>query len=146
MRDETFGPTLPVMKVRDEAEAIALANDSAYGLAGSVWTADPARAERIATRLETGGVCVNNALVGAFQLPLPFGGWKTSGVGYRSGGRHALVKYCRQQAFVAERVHLPKEPNWYPYTPARAKLVAAAIRLVGMRDWRRRLGLGTRGR
>ena len=145
MQEETFGPTLPVMKVRDEAEAIRLANDSNYGLGGSVWTADASRAERVAVQLETGGVCVNNALVNAFQLPLPFGGWKSSGIGYRGGGRQAMLKYCRQQAFVAERVHLAKEANWYPYSPRRAKVISAAIRLVGMRG-RRRFGIAPRSR
>lgn len=75
MREEAFGPTLPVMKVASEDEAVALANDSHYGLAGSVWTSDVGRAERVAKRLETGGVSANNALATLFQSPLPFGGW-----------------------------------------------------------------------
>ena len=141
MREESFGPDLPVMKVSNDEEAIRLANDSDYGLAGSVWTADPVRGERVARRLETGGVCVNNALVGVFPFPLPFGGWKQSGLGARFGGPNSVRKYCRHQAFVAERLPLKREPMWYPYTPAKGRLLGMAVRLLGMHDWRRRLGL-----
>ena len=141
MREETFGPVLPIMKVPNDEEAIRLANDSDYGLAGSVWTADAARGERVARRLETGGVCINNALAGVFQFPLPFGGWKHSGLGARFGGPNSVRKYCRHQAFVAERLPLKREPMWYPYTPAKGRLIGAAVRLLGMHDWRRRLGL-----
>ena len=140
MREETFGPTLPVMKVSDEDEAVRLANDSPYGLGGSVWTSDPARAERVARRLETGAVCTNNVL----QFPVPMGGWKESGLGARMGGEHAVRKFCRQQAYVAEWVTLKSELNWYPYHRRRTPLMARAVRLLGMHDWRRRLGLGRR--
>lgn len=145
MTEETFGPTLPVMKVRSEQEAIALANDSPYGLSGSVWTADPDRAVRVAKRLETGGVSANAALATLFQSPLPFGGWKESGLGARLGGAHSVQKYCRTQAFVADRITIGgKEPQWYPYTPVKARLMSGVIRLLGMRDWRRKLGLAPR--
>jgi acyl-CoA reductase-like NAD-dependent aldehyde dehydrogenase len=141
MTEETFGPTLPVMKVRSEDEAVALANDSAYGLSGSVWTSDPDRAVRVAKRLETGGVSANATLATLFQSPLPFGGWKQSGIGARLGGAHSVQKYCRTQAFVADRVTIgSKEPFWYPYSPGKARVMSGVIRLLGMRDWRRRLG------
>jgi acyl-CoA reductase-like NAD-dependent aldehyde dehydrogenase len=146
MQEETFGPTLPVMKVRSEEEAIELANDSSYGLAGSVWTADPERAERVARLMETGGVCANNVLATVFQFPLPFGGWKSSGLGARMGGPNTVRKYCRQQAFVAERVHIGRELNWYPYKPTKSRVLARMIRLLGMHDWRRRLGISPRFR
>ena len=77
MTEETFGPTLPVVKVADEDEAIRLANDSDYGLSASVWTRDVARGERIARRLEVGAVNVNDALANGFNFALPMGGWKT---------------------------------------------------------------------
>lgn len=145
MREETFGPTLPVMKIRSEEEAIELANDSPYGLAGSVWTSDADRAQRIARRLETGGVSANNALATLFQSPLPFGGWKQSGIGSRLGGAHSVQKYCRTQAFVADRLPISgKDPQWYPYTPTKARLISRAIRFLGMHDWRRRLGIERR--
>jgi acyl-CoA reductase-like NAD-dependent aldehyde dehydrogenase len=145
MREETFGPTLPVMKVADEDEAVRLANDSPYGLAASVWTSSPERGRRVAVRLEAGGVCVNNAMVHVFQFPLPMGGWKQSGLGQRFGGPQGIRKYCRTQALVSERVALKSEPHWYPYTARKAELNARLLRLIGMHDWRRRLGRPPRG-
>jgi acyl-CoA reductase-like NAD-dependent aldehyde dehydrogenase len=144
MTEETFGPTLPVMKVASEEEAIRLANDSIYGLNGSVWTSDPARGERVARRLETGGVSVNNAMATIFQFPLPFGGWKQSGIGVRFGGAAGILKYCRTQSVTTERLSLSSEMHWYPYTKRRGKLQERLIRLIGANDWRRRLGLRPR--
>jgi acyl-CoA reductase-like NAD-dependent aldehyde dehydrogenase len=141
MREETFGPLLPIMKVADEREAVALANDSNYGLASSVWTTSKERAERVGTQLEAGGVNINNAMTNVFQFPLPMGGWKESGLGHRFGGADGIRKYCRQQAFVSERVNLPTETHWYPYSPRKGKLTGRVLRLLEMHDWRRRLGL-----
>jgi acyl-CoA reductase-like NAD-dependent aldehyde dehydrogenase len=140
MTDETFGPTLPVMKVSSEEEAIRLANDSPYGLSGSIWTGDPATADRIARRLDTGSVSVNNAMASIFQFPLPMGGWKQSGLGVRFGGPTGILKYCKQQSYCAERIELGSEIHWYPYTKRKNRIAAAAVRLLGAHDWRRRLG------
>jgi len=74
MLEETFGPTLPVMKVRDAEEAIRLANDSPYGLAGSVWTKDLKRGEEVARRVQSGAVCVNDAMLNYAALELPMAG------------------------------------------------------------------------
>jgi len=140
MRHETFGPTLPIMKVADEDEAIRLANDSTYGLSASVFTRDSARADRVAARLEAGAVNINNVLSNFFQLSLPMGGWKESGLGTRLGGANALLKFCRPQAQVSERLNLPAEPYWYPVSRRKATLQARFMRLLGAGDWRRRLG------
>jgi acyl-CoA reductase-like NAD-dependent aldehyde dehydrogenase len=144
MREETFGPTLPIMKVKDDEEAIRLANDSPYGLAASVWSSDAHRADRVARRLETGAVNINSALTATMLIPLPMVGWKSSGVGGRNGGAAGILKFCRQQAIVSERFRLKSEPHWYPYAPRINRLKAHLIRFVGAHDWRRRLGL--RGR
>ena len=103
MREETFGPTLPVMKVRDAAEAIEKANDSRLGLSGSVWTRDRNKATALARKMNTGMVNINNVIAGAFQFPLPFAGWNESGVGSRSGGASGIRKYCRTKSIVAEQ-------------------------------------------
>jgi acyl-CoA reductase-like NAD-dependent aldehyde dehydrogenase len=140
MTEETFGPLLPVMKVADEHEAVRLANDSPYGLASSVWTTSSARADRVGRQIEAGGVNINNAMTNVFQFPLPMGGWKSSGLGHRFGGPNGIHKYCRQQALVSERINLKNEIHWYPYTLKKAALTDRMLRLVGMHDWRRRLG------
>src|SRR5579884_439096 len=85
MTEETFGPTLPIMKVSDTEEAIRLANDTQYGLQASVWTKDVARGEQLARRVEAGVVCVNDAQINYTALNLPMGGWKASGLGTRHG-------------------------------------------------------------
>jgi acyl-CoA reductase-like NAD-dependent aldehyde dehydrogenase len=144
MREETFGPTLAIMRVASEDEAVALANDSEYGLSSSVWTRDRRKADRVSRRIEAGSVSVNNALVATFQLPIPMGGWKNSGLGTRFGGAHGVLKYCRQQSVVEERLNLKSEPLWYPVTPSRARLIGRAVRLIGAHDWRRRFGIGPR--
>ena len=144
MHEETFGPTLPVMKVRDEEEAVRLANDSTYGLSASVWSRDPDRADRVSRRLEVGAVNINNVMVNLFQFGLPQGGWKDSGVGARFGGPNGVLKFCRQQACVSERIILGSEPYWFPYSARKGRLLARGARLLGANDWRRRLGLRPR--
>ncbi len=103
MRHETFGPTLPIMKVDGEEEAVRLANDSPYGLSASVFTGDARRAERVAGPLEAGAANINNVLTNFLQLPLPMGGWNESGLGTRLGGANAILKFCRPQ------VHAPSQ-------------------------------------
>jgi acyl-CoA reductase-like NAD-dependent aldehyde dehydrogenase len=140
MREETFGPTLAIMRVANANEAVELANDSTYGLSSSVWTRDRRVADRLSRRIEAGSVSVNNALVATFQMPIPMGGWKNSGLGTRFGGEQGVLKYCRQQAVVEERFPLQSEPLWYPVVPAKSRLIAKATRLLGAHDWQRRMG------
>jgi acyl-CoA reductase-like NAD-dependent aldehyde dehydrogenase len=136
MTEETFGPTLPVMKVNDAEEAIRLANDSRYGLGASVWTNDPARGEQIARRLETGYACVNDANVNYFAYELPMGGWKESGLGVRHGAP-GIRKYTRQQSILITRFAPKREPHYFPYTARATKLLDRAVKLLygrGKRD------------
>ncbi|HEY2636514.1 MAG TPA: aldehyde dehydrogenase family protein [Solirubrobacteraceae bacterium] len=90
VREEIFGPVVAVLPFRDEAEAVALANDTIYGLSGSVWTRDGAKALRVARAVETGVVSVNSNT--SVRVATPFGGFKQSGVG-RELGPHALDHY-----------------------------------------------------
>jgi acyl-CoA reductase-like NAD-dependent aldehyde dehydrogenase len=114
MTEETFGPTLPIMKVRDEEEAITLANDSPYGLGASVFGKDTGHAEAVARRIDAGAVCVNDALVNYSALELPMGGAKASGLGTRHGAG-GIRKYCQQQAVLVTPFALKKDPHMYPY-------------------------------
>ena len=89
-REEVFGPIAAVISFRDEAEAVALANDTIYGLSGSIWTRDGARALRVARAIETGVLSINSN--NSVRVTTPFGGFKQSGYG-RELGPHALEAY-----------------------------------------------------
>src|SRR6201999_2201464 len=97
MKDETFGPTLPIMKVPNEDEAVRLANDSVYGLNSSVWTKDIEKGERIAGKIEAGNTCVNDAIVNYVAQELPFGGTGESGLGVRHSAK-CIQKYCKSHS------------------------------------------------
>lgn len=90
-REEIFGPVLCIMPYRDEEDAIRIANDSIYGLAGGVWSENSDRAERVARRLQTGQVDING---GRFNLLAPFGGYKQSGNG-RELGPYGLEEFLQ---------------------------------------------------
>jgi hypothetical protein len=77
-------------------------------------------------------------------LPVPMGGWKQSGVGTRFGGAHGILKYCREQTVVSERFAMKSEPNWYPVTPTKSRIIGRVARLLGASDWRRKVGLPPR--
>lgn len=130
MREETFGPTLPIMKVSDADEAVRLANDSAYGLSAAVFSRDLDRAEEVARRLEAGAVTINDALVNYTALELPMGGAKPgSGIGHRHGAG-GIRKYCRQQSLLVSRFHLKHDLHTHPYTARRTRLLGQVLRLL----------------
>jgi len=136
--EETFGPTIPVMKVADEDEAVRLANDSVYGLSATVWTGDRKRGERVARQLEAGAVNINDAFANLFSFALPMGGWKDSGIGARWGGAAGIRKYCRQQAITVPRgPAMKRELAWYPASRARLRAVAGLMRAVDGRGRRK---------
>lgn len=138
INEETFGPTLPVVKVADEAEAVRLANDSIYGLSASVWTGDKDRGERVARQLNAGAVNINDVFANLFNFALPMGGWGQSGVGARWGGASGIRKYCRQKAIT--KPILPtqqKELIWFPYQMPKLLVAIGAMRAAGARGLRR---------
>ena len=97
VREEVFGPVLAVLPFDDLDDAVALANDSPYGLAGMVWTRDLDTAQRVACDVRTGTMWVNT--FGNRDLRAPFGGFKSSGVG-REGGDHSLDFYTELKSVV----------------------------------------------
>lgn len=115
MREETFGPLLPVMTFSDEADAIALANDSDLGLNASIWSQDIIKAERLAGQLDVGNWAINDVLKNVGHSGLPFGGVKQSGFG-RYHGAEGLLNFSYPVSGLTNRSRLPKEPNWFPYS------------------------------
>jgi acyl-CoA reductase-like NAD-dependent aldehyde dehydrogenase len=141
MKDETFGPVVPVMKVRDADEAVRLANDTRYGLSASVFAGTSDEGAAIARRIEAGAVNVNDVLTNFFAHSLPMGGWKESGIGFRHGS-YGIKKYVRPESIVVPRIKQGnRDPLWFPYTSVRRKLVNRVNRLVNARGLRNRLGL-----
>ena len=124
MQEETFGPLLPIMRVRDEEEAVRLANDTRYGLDASVFTKDADRGLRLAQELESGNVCVNDCVVNYAIPALPFGGVKESGMGHTHGDE-GLLEFSRVKSVALDRLGLKREPFWF--MPARAERWAKAF-------------------
>jgi acyl-CoA reductase-like NAD-dependent aldehyde dehydrogenase len=129
MREETFGPLLPIRVVADEDEAIGLANDSPYALTTSVWTKRVSYAHRLARRLRASVVTINNH---GFTAALPQAPW--TGVGQTGGGitgsPHALAALCRVRFVLEDRNRAKSEAWWYPYTPV---LRAIALSMAAVR-------------
>ena len=121
MTEETFGPTLPIMKVASVDEAIRLANDSPYGLSAAVFSKDTERAEAVALQLDCGGVNINDVISNLMCTTAPMGGWKTSGIGARFGGPEGLRKYCRIETVVGPRTNLGAGGNYYNNSPRALK-------------------------
>lgn len=115
MHDETFGPVIPIMVVEDEAEAIALANDSIYGLSGCVWTKNKKKGLEIARQMDTGSVNVNESSLTFGVHKAPFGGTKQSGVGFVHG-EDMIRHFTRQVPVITDIFGLKEEQNWYPLT------------------------------
>jgi acyl-CoA reductase-like NAD-dependent aldehyde dehydrogenase len=142
MREETFGPVIPVMKVKDADEAVRMANDTTYGLGGSVFASNAEEGERIARRIEAGTVAVNDLFLTNYSfLGLPMGGWKHSGIGYRHGPA-GIRKFCRTESLTVPRLPQPKrEFLWFPYSRRQRGFVRRLYRFFNARGLRNRLGL-----
>jgi len=115
MTEETFGPILPIVRVRDEEEALRLANDSVYGLSGNVWTRDKGKGYQIACRMDTGSVSVNDMAMAYGAPEAPFGGRKHSGLG-QVNGDVGLRGYCFAQPILTDRFGGKQVAQHYPYT------------------------------
>jgi succinate-semialdehyde dehydrogenase/glutarate-semialdehyde dehydrogenase len=115
MREETFGPVLPIMRVADEGEALRMANDTEYGLGAQVWTRDEGKGLEIAQRLESGSVCINDMTVTYGAPEAPFGGLKQSGVG-QVNGEGGLKGYCHALPILIDRFGGRQTASQYPYS------------------------------
>ena len=129
MREETFGPVLPIMRVRDEDEAIALANDSIYGLSGTVWCKNEKKALAIAKRIQTGSVCINETSLTYGAHAAPFGGTKNSGVGHVHG-EDGLRNYSQPVPIISDRLGLKHEHNWYPMSEDKVDGMLKAVKFL----------------
>jgi acyl-CoA reductase-like NAD-dependent aldehyde dehydrogenase len=127
MREETFGPVLPLMTFKTEEEAIRLANDSPYGLTASVWTRDIKRGERVAGRVEAGTVMVNEVLYTHGIAQTPWGGVKLSGIG-TTHGRSGLMELVHAKHVHTNRLARFHDLWWFNYTPQAADLFRALAR------------------
>jgi acyl-CoA reductase-like NAD-dependent aldehyde dehydrogenase len=137
MTEESFGPLLPIMKVRDTEEAVRLANDTRYGLNSSVFTKDVEKGERLARRLEAGNACVNDALMNYLAQEAPFGGAKESGIGVRHGAA-GIRKYCSTQTILITRFGLKREPTMFPNRAWKAMVLDRLMVMLWGRRRRRR--------
>jgi succinate-semialdehyde dehydrogenase/glutarate-semialdehyde dehydrogenase len=128
MTEETFGPILPIMGVRDEEHAIQLANDSEYGLSGNVWTRDKQHGFEIAQRMITGSVCVNDMSVTYGVQEAPFGGRKNSGVG-QVNGDVGLRSYCHAEPIIVNRFGGKQVAAMYPHSLKRDEGMKKLMRM-----------------
>ncbi len=122
MREETFGPVLPIQVVRDESEALQLANDTRYGLNANVWTRDRHKGKEIANQLNSGSVVIDDCMVTYSIAESPFGGVNESGIG-RVNGEIGLKSYCHVQSVTVSRFATKREYIWYPYSARKRRVI-----------------------
>ncbi len=129
MRDETFGPVLPIMKVASEDEALKLANDTSYGLSASVFSRSPEKRKTLAARIDSGSVAVNDCLTPYAISSLPFGGVKESGLG-RAHGVEGLYAFCKVKAVAEDITGIKSDPWWFPN---RSRIEPIVKRFIALR-------------
>jgi succinate-semialdehyde dehydrogenase/glutarate-semialdehyde dehydrogenase len=139
MREEIFGPVVPIVEVSSEEEAIALANDSEFGLGASVWTLDRAKGERIARRIEAGSVWINDHMYSHGAVQTSWGGVKQSGVG-RSHSKFGFYE-CVNVKHVAWDPSRTRNFWWHPYDESLGTALHAAAQLLYGRDEDKRAAL-----
>jgi acyl-CoA reductase-like NAD-dependent aldehyde dehydrogenase len=129
MTEETFGPVMPVMTFRDPEEALALANDSHYGLTASVWTRNRKTAEWAARRLEAGGVTINDHMISFNEPGAIWGGIKQTGMG-RTHGPYGLLEIANVKFVSADYSGKKSRMWWYPYAGTRLEIMEKALAMM----------------
>jgi acyl-CoA reductase-like NAD-dependent aldehyde dehydrogenase len=132
MREEIFGPVVPILTVESEEEAIRLANDSPFGLGASVWTDDREKGRRIARRIESGMVWINDHMYSHGAMQTPWGGVKESGLG-RAHGRHGFHE-CVTIKHIAWDPAFARQFWWHPYGDSLVDAMRNSARLLYGRD------------
>jgi acyl-CoA reductase-like NAD-dependent aldehyde dehydrogenase len=138
MQEETFGPLLPVMQVRDSDEAIQIANATPYGLSASVWTASIRRGREIAKRLQAGVVLINDLMSHTGMCNAPRTGVKMSGMGY-TNGVEGLLEMVRLKYVDSDAITAFRKPWWFGYTPRQRKNLDRFVSFLHAPTWRERL-------
>ncbi|HTA25477.1 MAG TPA: aldehyde dehydrogenase family protein [Terriglobales bacterium] len=138
MREETFGPVLPIMPFDTDDEAVRLANDSDYGLSASVWTRDRTRGEDLARRIHAGTVMVNDAVSCFGVSEAPHGGVKASGIG-RTHGIFGLEEMARIKYLDSDRLPAMKKVWWYGYGESFTRQIEGFVDLMFARSFGKRL-------
>ena len=124
MREETFGPVLPIMRVRDEDEALRLANDTRYGLNANVWTRDKRKGVELAKQIESGSAVVNDCMITYGITESPFGG--AQGERHRAGERRDRAAQLLLRPVDRRRPlrRASSEFLWFPYTARKTRSCA----------------------
>jgi acyl-CoA reductase-like NAD-dependent aldehyde dehydrogenase len=129
MTEETFGPVLPIRRVKDEDEAVRLANDSVYGLSASVWTENIDKGLDLARRVSSGSTNINDMAVTFGVCEAPFGGVRHSGIG-RSNGEYGLKGYCNVHPVIVDKMSGAITAAMYPITEQKARLMQETCRTI----------------
>lgn len=129
MKEETFGPVLPVMKFDYEDEAIELANDSRYGLGAYIFTSDSNKAQRVSSKLKAGVIGINEVIIPVANMDLPFGGVKESGIG-RYHSQEGLRIFTNPVGIVEDSGIKNKELQWFPYSKNKMLLLKKLVKLL----------------
>lgn len=133
LHEETFGPLLPVVRVKDAEEAIELANASEFGLSASIWSKDTARAARVAQRIEAGSVVINDSVIAAGMVDVPHGGVKQSGIG-RTHAKAGLEECVRTKTIIIDRFASWRQAWWFGYSPDYGEGIDAYVRVAHSRS------------
>ena len=129
MTEETFGPVLPIMSVKDEDEAVRFANDSVYGLSSSVWTEDIEKGLALAARVSSGSCNINDMAVTFGVCEAPFGGVRHSGIG-RTNGEYGLKGYCNLFPVIVDKMSGMVSADMYPASLEKAQLMQDTCRAL----------------